>query len=497
MWTYGPGDPNSIDVFNINDLANSGKPFLVCEMMPGTSDYFVSGISSAWWGKGNIDKHDVDDGFDINKCWRPSKIRISWTPAEKGIQIYAWDSAFVDIVDYDTIHYGGYAEMNITWQDHSDLGLFYSVLEYLGVESSDNSVISIIQLDAYGDNPANYWQIGDIPLNTTLPTTTTTTQYIPGWTHVTQSGQNVLADVVGISNDGSVVVKTTWSDYSLSISTDYGATFNNITTTPYIYDPAQIYKIKVSGNGDKIAICRWSNAEGMTILTSQDLGQTWQHTIGTGSFNHLYGTKSTYSSGGYLISSNESGAPKISGDWGTTWTSLSGIPSNADTMYRYPIISEDGLKIMFVLFPNTTYSSINGGSTWTTVVGGMTPQIATKDCGIIIATDPSENVVKSTDFGSTWTTIYTASYMMLYDIVMTEDGNKILMTLSVQGEPAFRLVYSDNGGTSWVSKKQFEYGIPMTESVIRLGATPDFSAVYASCASVSVPNNVLIKYTNL
>ena len=141
--------------------------------------------------------------------------------------------------------------------------------------------------------------------------------------------------------------------------------------------------------------------------------------------------------------------------------------------------------------PNVLYAGGESGGAWKTTDKGMHWELLTKDVahGAFTAikihpTDPntayaatSGKIIKTTDGGANWTTVYSANSFNVHDIAFKIDQPEIVLAASNQG-----LLRTVDGGANWTKLHsqetwavEFKPGDPLTVFAIRKsGSSSDF-----------------------
>lgn len=145
-----------------------------------------------------------------------------------------------------------------------------------------------------------------------------------------------------------------------------------------------------------------------------------------------------------------------SNDGGNTWVPLMPIEVGG-------VLSENRDTLIYLLANNTLYKCTDGGFNWLQVApfGYDNPtrlEYAPSNSSVLYASVELENdsafVLKSTDGGSSWTTIFIPSDTLLvsefYDIEVNPwDENEVFLSPGLSSGPS-GLIYSPDGGNTWV-----------------------------------------------
>jgi hypothetical protein len=260
--------------------------------------------------------------------------------------------------------------------------------------------------------------------------------------------------------------------YGLFRSTDYGATWNQVTVPfRYVFLPAlSVFGDTVLAGGPSIEAAFVSTDKGLhwegfwtnllvSISSFAMLGSDIYAGVANTSFGH-----GVYKSadGGLSWSQTSAGLPvavtnKIvidgsrmyaatdgglytSTDNGTSWT------PTAWTNNAVGVYSQDPLVIVSRLSPQRTYRSTDRGSTWDSLGGGLPLNFAARsfarigDNLFMCGTGSSSSLFRSTDNGANWTNITGTTSA----VQVLADGS----TLWVNG---ITPLYSTNSGQTWTT----------------------------------------------
>jgi hypothetical protein len=223
--------------------------------------------------------------------------------------------------------------------------------------------------------------------------------------------------------DGSKVALSIYTT-GLLFSTDSGNTFSlklseTINGNTYGYGA-----VTMNNTGSKIAVAaRYGTVK--SILLTTDSGSTWTtSSVSTSTWSDL---KSTTDGSTLIAVPANTDTPKISFDWGSTWSSMPGI----GTSFKYGITMNSDASVIVAsqnLYNGDIYFSTNKGVSFTKFLGqssGYYPSVAITGDGskIYIALNnlrlavASLNVSTKVSFGSL--TIPTSSATYRQSIVIT------------------------------------------------------------------------------
>ena len=146
-------------------------------------------------------------------------------------------------------------------------------------------------------------------------------------------------------------------------------------------------------------------------------------------------------------------------DFGENWLPVSTLP-DGNAAQQLLVSMKDSSKMIAILNSNTpaavgnVYRTVDYGSNWNLVYSGSWDVI-----GNLITQDPlhpdtlylgiRDSVIRSTNFGLTWTTIARSQFMDWCDIAVSHSNSNLLYG-SVHHYPA-RLIKSTDGGFNWVN----------------------------------------------
>jgi hypothetical protein len=255
---------------------------------------------------------------------------------------------------------------------------------------------------------------------------------------------------IGISDNGQYVTVADTSNGYIYVSNNYGSTFTQITTMNSLYWNA----VAVSGNGaTQLACVRYENLPATTsgkVYISTNYGVTWTQASGVvGCGNYPAVAMST--TGQYIFLAGTSNTTlQKSSDYGATWSTVSA--------WTYGNISG-----IFMTRNNGTslyvnhYKSTNYGTSFTATSFPFSgAQVTTSDDESIIFGGVGSTVYLSTNSGSSYTTLATATApfntgnwnpgaSVYYNV--SSNGAYLSVFSAVSGY----LIYSTNSGTSWSS----------------------------------------------
>lgn len=184
-------------------------------------------------------------------------------------------------------------------------------------------------------------------------------------------------------------------------------------------------------------------------------------------------------------------------DGGDTWIEL-GKESHFDSFsFRAIVVARANPDVVYVAcydmlpIPGVTdgslvYMSQDSGSTWTRIGRWLDRSVRTlavdpNDPGIIYAGTSTgslpppnyQNILKSTDYGATWTQLHTKSFQTIYSLAIDPTNTKIVYAGTFS-----KVLKTRNGGKSWVSLWR---GLTNT-TVNSLALDPtNTKTIYASC----------------
>jgi hypothetical protein len=198
--------------------------------------------------------------------------------------------------------------------------------------------------------------------------------------------------------------------------------------------------VACSADGSKVIAGAWGGA----LYLSTNSGTTWTATTET---NENWSAVASSADGTELLAAANSGVVCTSADSGHTWVSNS-LPSVG---WTGAASSADGTKLVVVaVMPGTICCSTNSGATWTTNVfyGDPAGVASSADGSKVFVVNPPQ-VVRSTDFGATWTQLTNAPSFYGWNsiskyIASSADGKKL-----VYGMPDGPIYTSANSGDTW------------------------------------------------
>jgi photosystem II stability/assembly factor-like uncharacterized protein len=267
----------------------------------------------------------------------------------------------------------------------------YTRLSRVEVSANGNKVVAI---NYYGD----VWVSSDAGATWTIPTGVTAGYK---WNCIAMSsdgsriilgGQNVpplMSNNGGTSFSGLSLISATYYGCAMSadgtkiafsqyvtgvmVSTNSGSTFslslpNSFNSTTYNYG-----SIVMSADGNKMAVVPTQANSPVIVWRNTD---TWTVTSGNVSASSTTGVLKRSADGSVLISASSNStapiAPRISTNWGTTWSNL---PSNVGNVFSDAIsISQDGGMIVMGQYSSNgaIFQSTDKGSSFTSISGAPT-----------------------------------------------------------------------------------------------------------------------------
>lgn len=135
-------------------------------------------------------------------------------------------------------------------------------------------------------------------------------------------------------------------------------------------------------------------------------------------------------------------------DSGATWSTVIAFdPSSPSLMYGDVSVSEDGQKVVVGSSSGVMYSA-NQGATWTSIWSGDSRGVAISgDGSVIMAQENYVGIHKSTDAGSSWTTVNSSS-IGWSRIGLSTDGLSAI-AVSVRSGGQGGAFFTRDGGTTW------------------------------------------------
>ena len=257
---------------------------------------------------------------------------------------------------------------------------------------------------------------------------------------------------VAMSSDGKYITLVGTTQGYPVISSDYGKTFQEITTS---YSEAGTpNNVEMSANG-KYQYFVGSLFTG--ILRSSDYGNNWSEIL-----DNPYSDVAVSSSGQYVVLTRANDT-LLSKDYGVTFTTASGLPTNVSL--RNNAISSSG-QIIVVTYISGVYVSTNFGISWKqTVLGFSNTHLSMSSTGqyIIVVGNNSSRIYTSSDYGATFVQINDASSPVLgisptYSIVSANGQYQIIAH-------GAGMISSVDYGKTWVLNTNYFYrGIAMTSN---------------------------------
>ena len=248
---------------------------------------------------------------------------------------------------------------------------------------------------------------------------------------------------VSIVSSTVVYVGTSYSAAYLYKSTDFGATFTNVT-------PAQITST-VYGMYILDASNYWAATSSNGIVATTNGGTSWtQQQV---SSNTLYDIKFMNSTDGFAVDAK--GIVWATTNSGANWTS-----TQLSTIIQLRQMDLTGSNFFIVGDGGNIYKSTNTGSTWTTKYTSAAQQQLRKIifkgdnngwAGESPATSGSSKLLQTTDGGQTWTTLYTMA-QSIYSISMPTNTT---WYIGCGGNSIYK---STNAGASFSALSNFPAG---------------------------------------
>jgi hypothetical protein len=143
----------------------------------------------------------------------------------------------------------------------------------------------------------------------------------------------------------------------------------------------------------------------------------------------------------------------VSDNSGVDWTPVS-VSSSTSAGPQQLVSTPDG-ETLFGVYGGRYYSSTDGGLNWTSTTGhnnhSFVMMAYAADSGVIYAVDwvngPNQ-IVSSSDFGQTWTLVYTAT-RDINSVGVNADGTKLYDTEFDESDNSTFTNVSTNGGVTW------------------------------------------------
>jgi len=254
---------------------------------------------------------------------------------------------------------------------------------------------------------------------------------------------------VSMSSDGKYITMVGPQQGYPLISSDYGKTFQQITTDYFeVVSP----NIEMSANG------KFQYYVSLTInslLRSSDYGNTW-----TALLADAFADVAVSSSGQYVVLTR-SAATLLSNDYGITFTTLPGLPTNVSL--KNNAISSSG-QIIIVTYTNGVYVSTNFGISWKQIVlsgsvfSNVHLSMSSTGQYIIVIGSNSSKMYTSTDYGATFVSITGLSITPSYSYISANGQYQIISHTT-------GMVSSVDYGKTWISNTNYIYrGIAMTSN---------------------------------
>jgi predicted acyltransferase (DUF342 family) len=260
---------------------------------------------------------------------------------------------------------------------------------------------------------------------------------------------------VAMSSDGKYI--TVIGDNSIPnigiqgfplISSDYGKTFQEIETT---YASVGIPNVEMSANGKfQYYVGSLMN----TVLRSDNYGNTWSDT----ELENAYLDVAVSSSGQYVVVTRST-ETRLSNDYGVTFTTLPGLPTNATL--KNNAISSSG-QIIVVTYLSGVYVSTNFGLSWKqTVLNFQNVHLSMSSTGqyIMVIGSNQNRIFQSSDYGATFALIPGFATMSPSYSMVSANGQYQIISHGTG------MVSSVDYGKTWVSNTNYVYrGIAMTSN---------------------------------
>jgi hypothetical protein len=240
-------------------------------------------------------------------------------------------------------------------------------------------------------------------------------------------------EVTTISTNISTIVATNIAQQPAKNISNFGRSWSQFTNSPTDNGVG----MGASGNGQYILKLGW----GAQSHLSTDFGASWSPVSDLGYYQ--WATSMSFD-GKYMIATTITGGAMISNNYGSSWShiSIAGTPQNSK-------ISFNGKNIV-IATTNGVYSSTNFGSTFTSINSGSWKSVtASSDGQTIFAVKNSSppTILKTTNNGSTWSTIYSNPDSVAFDTMScSADGKYVLVGLG-QNVSGFMYLSNDYGST--------------------------------------------------
>ncbi len=215
-----------------------------------------------------------------------------------------------------------------------------------------------------------------------------------------------------------------------------------------------VYDITEDGDGTLYA----ATQPGAVVFRSYDDGTTWEATA------DIPGAMITYSllaasDGSLYAGTYPHGQVFRSIDEGDTWTATDNMP--ASTAVRALLEVSDGRILAGTSPICRIYETSNGGLTWSLLAApsAITNSVSTlyEDSGGILYAGGWRDPIRSTDGGTTWTSMMSFGCMISVESFLEDDGGVLWFTGWSHDDGGF--VYnSTDGGTTWNNTGQVGHG---------------------------------------
>jgi BNR/Asp-box repeat len=164
-------------------------------------------------------------------------------------------------------------------------------------------------------------------------------------------------------------------------------------------------------------------------------------------------------------------------DSGDTWSTVIAFDSSSPSlMYGDVSVSEDGQKVVVGSNSGVMYSS-NQGATWTSIWSGDARGVAISgDGSVIMVQEFYVGIHKSTDSGSSWTTVNSSSIGWSRIGLSTNGSSAIAISVRSGGQGG--AFFTRDGGTTWTEPS---FNTTFADSQYAIGAiSPDGNTMIAS-----------------
>ncbi len=297
----------------------------------------------------------------------------------------------------------------------------------------------------------------------------------------------------GIASSGDGVFLAAIAGLEVFISSDSGLSWTN--TSPVGSDPWT--SITMDSSGQYMAVCRTTSINSPPLLggsgeiyVSSDSGLNWSLIGGSPPPDYPWTSISYTSDGSYLVAgaTNQSEIYYSSDNGTSTWVPATSIPN---------VNQQNWLGIATISSGFGGVGIVSGGGVW--IFGGVQMQdissgagenwravACNNNCSVIFVVSSADHIIKrSTNSGSTWTTVTPAPSLNWSGISVSPDGTKIFAC--AEGGQLYR---STDTGATWIpldSSRQWT-GVASSSdgeklAAVNYGTLPDGGYIYTGACT--------------